>query len=196
MINTNPKLFVFVMMPFSHKFDDIYNLGIKSACLESDVYCERVDEQIFEENIIERVYNQISKADIIISDMTDKNPNVFYETGYAHALGKSVILLTQNSTDIPFDLKQYPHIVYENITNLKTNLKRRIKWSLENSEKSFSSPEMGLLFYIGDTLLTENNEILYNQPKNNNDIRIFVNNPTDKVYHENSIVFQSFINWT
>ena len=56
-------------------------------------YAERVDEQIFNESILQRIYNQISKADVITADMTDRNENVFYETGYAHTLGKQVILL-------------------------------------------------------------------------------------------------------
>lgn len=58
-----PKAFVFVLMPFSKDFDDIYQVGIKPACKNAGAYCERVDEQIFVENILERVYNQIAKAD-------------------------------------------------------------------------------------------------------------------------------------
>jgi hypothetical protein len=54
---------------------------------------------MYEGTILQRIYNQIAKADIIVSDMTGKNPNVFYETGYAHALNKQVILLTQNKED-------------------------------------------------------------------------------------------------
>jgi nucleoside 2-deoxyribosyltransferase len=57
--------------------------------------------------VLERVYNQIAKADIIVAEMTGRNANVFYETGYAHALNKRVVLLTQNANDIPFDLKHY-----------------------------------------------------------------------------------------
>lgn len=117
---TTPKYFVFILMPFSSEFDDIYELGIKAACTDSGAYAERVDEQIFHSSILERIYNQIARADLIVADMTGRNPNVFYECGYAHALGKRVVLLTQNSEDIPFDLKHYPHIVYEGkITNLK-----------------------------------------------------------------------------
>jgi nucleoside 2-deoxyribosyltransferase len=92
---TTPKPFCFVLMPFSESFSDIYELGIKEACNDAGAYCERVDEQIFQERILDRIYNQIAKADIIIADMTGKNPNVFYEVGYAHALGKNTILLTQ-----------------------------------------------------------------------------------------------------
>jgi len=109
--DTSPKPFCFVLMPFEDAFDDIYQLGIKDACSDAGAYCERVDEQIFQETILDRIYNQIAKADIIVADMTGRNANVFYEVGYAHALGKTTLLLTQSADDIPFDLKHFPHIV-------------------------------------------------------------------------------------
>ena len=74
---TIPKPFCFVLMPFDKAFDDIYQLGIKAACDIAEAYCERVDEQMFDGMILDRVYNQISKADIVVADMTGKNPNVF-----------------------------------------------------------------------------------------------------------------------
>lgn len=108
-------MFAFVLMPFDPKFDDIYTLGVKETAKKLGITAERIDEQIFhKENILERVYNQINSADFIISDMTDRNPNVFYETGYAHAKGKLCLLLTSNADDIPFDLKHHRHIIYGN----------------------------------------------------------------------------------
>jgi nucleoside 2-deoxyribosyltransferase len=66
-------------------------LGIKETTKQLGITAERVDEQIFHnDNILERIYNQINSADFIISDMTGRNPNAFYETGYAHAKGKYV----------------------------------------------------------------------------------------------------------
>ncbi len=130
---TTPKPFVFVLMPFESKFDDVYKLGIKAACTDSGAYCERVDEQYYEGTMLERIYNQISRADFIIADMTGRNPNVFYEVGYAHALNKRVILVTTNADDIPFDLKNYPHIPYKgSITTLKEELFKRVTWAIEN----------------------------------------------------------------
>jgi nucleoside 2-deoxyribosyltransferase len=114
MINSTVKPFCFVLMPFDSAFDDIYTFGIKGACEELEYYAERVDEQIFDGTILDRIYNQISKADVIVADMSGRNANVFYEVGYAHALGKRTILLTNNANDIPFDLKHFPHIVYNN----------------------------------------------------------------------------------
>ena len=99
--STAPKFFCFVLMPFDESFQDVYQLGIKQACEDVGAYCERVDEQIFEERILDRIFNQIAKADLVIADMTGRNPNVFYEVGYAHALDKPTILLTSNAADIP-----------------------------------------------------------------------------------------------
>lgn len=147
---TSPKLFVFVLMPFSEEFDDVYRLAIKAACTNAGVYCERVDEQIFQGSILERVYNQISKADLIIADMTGRNPNVFYEVGYAHALNKNVILLTRNAADIPFDLRHYQHIVYSKMHALEVELERRVKWYVDHAaDATPTAPEMLQLFYGG-----------------------------------------------
>lgn len=78
MSTTAPKPFAFVLMPFDDAFNDIYQLGIKEACKEVNIFCERVDEQIFDKGtILDRIYNQITKADIIIADLSGRNPNVF-----------------------------------------------------------------------------------------------------------------------
>ena len=132
--STAPKPFVFVLMPLDEEFDDIYKFGIKGASEDGGAYAERVDEQIFTEGILERIFNQINKADIIVADMTGRNANVFYEVGYAHALGKIVLLLTQNADDIPFDLKHKQHIVYAGkIETLKSKLTERILWAITES---------------------------------------------------------------
>ena len=160
MDQTNPKPFVFVLMPFRPEFDDIYQVGIKAACLSAGAYCERVDEQIFLENILDRVYNQIAKADIIISVMTGRNPNVFYETGYAHALNKRAILLTQIADNIPFDLKHYPHIVYgESIALLKSELEKRIRWCIDNPTEPLTTVDLNLEFLINGIALHEGCEV-------------------------------------
>jgi len=166
-------------MPFSEEFNDIYHLGIKDSCEEIGIYCERVDEQIFEGSILARVYNQISKADIIVADMTGKNPNVFYEVGYAHALGKNVILLTQKSDDIPFDLKHYPHIVYNNkIVELKNSLIPRIKWHVDNPNKNASSLASNLMIYANQMLLADNIvKYKYNTKYNFPEIKLLLHNP-------------------
>lgn len=85
---------------------------------------------MFAEGMLDRIYNQIEAADIIIADMSNKNPNVFYELGFAHGMDKLCILLTSDANDIPFDLKHHRHIVYgKSITFLKDELIKNLKWA-------------------------------------------------------------------
>lgn len=137
------KKFVFVLMPFDKSFDDIYRLGIKETvtALNKDIVVERLDEQMFSEGMLNRIYNQIEKADLIVSDMTGKNSNVFYEVGYAHAKDKLVLLITKDANDIPFDLKHFRHIVYgESIVELKNKLKDNILWAFKEIENKNKLP--------------------------------------------------------
>ncbi|MFM0347662.1 hypothetical protein [Paraburkholderia sp. RL17-347-BIC-D] len=134
---TDPlKPFAFVLMPFDKAFDDIYQLGIKETAVQLGFIAERVDEQIYQESMLERIYRQIDLADVIIADMSGKNPNVFYEVGYAHAKGKLCILLTSDTSDIPFDLKHHRHIVYSgSVTKLRKGLKTDLLWAKGEVER-------------------------------------------------------------
>jgi hypothetical protein len=152
--STSPKPFCFVLMPFSDEFSDVYKIGIKEACAAAGAYCERVDEQIFVESMLERIYNQIAKADFIVADMTGRNANVFYEVGYAHALNKRTILLTQNSSDIPFDLKHFPHIVYgEKLSLLREELTRRVSWHVANPQAKGTDSHIDIDLYAEGKLI-------------------------------------------
>ena len=118
----------FVIMPFDQKYDDLYKIGIKETINSEDLIAYRLDEQIIDEGMLERIYNEIQSADFLIADLTERNPNVFYELGYAHGIGKRTILLTQNADNIPFDLKHKRHIVYDSLCSLKENLRVEVDW--------------------------------------------------------------------
>lgn len=130
MITKELDFFTFVIMPFNSGFDDVYRLGIKEAAKDCGVKAERLDEQLFGEGMLDRIYRQIDLADFIVADLSDRNANVFYELGYAHAKEKTCILLTKDASDIPFDLKHRRHIVYgSSISYLKEELIKNIKWA-------------------------------------------------------------------
>ncbi|CQR72136.1 hypothetical protein SOV_09800 [Sporomusa ovata DSM 2662] len=151
---SNKPIFAFVLMPFADSFNDTYQLGIKAAAAKVGVEAQRLDEQIFNEGMLERIYRQIDMADIIIANMSGKNPNVFYEVGYAHAKEKICILLTDNASDIPFDLKQRRHIVYSTLTQLQEELIKTLEWAkteVENIRKS----QIQLIAQESGTLVTD-----------------------------------------
>src|SRR5580765_4322533 len=129
---TAPRPFAFVAMPFAASFDDAYELAIKPACDAAGAYAERVDKQIFQEDILKRMYNQVATADLVLADLSGRNANVFYEAGYALACRKQVIFLAHDAAEVPFDVRAYPPIVYgEDLVYLKQELEQKVRRVLD-----------------------------------------------------------------
>lgn len=106
---------VFVVCPFKDEFNAIYEDQIKQVVeSELSMLCIRADEIYSNGPIIEDIWRLINEARVIVADMTERNPNVFYEVGLAHAIGKDVVLLAQDVNDIPFDLRHLRTIIYKN----------------------------------------------------------------------------------
>lgn len=102
-----------VMMPFDMAFDDVYE-KLKDITSGLDLYCRRADDIWENPAIIQDVVSLIDHSRVAICDCTGRNPNVFYEIGIAHTLGRETILLTQNEHDIPFDLRHLRYVRYLN----------------------------------------------------------------------------------
>lgn len=112
LVENREKITVFVMLPFTEENKATYEIAIKPALEEIGCTVEYADEANLVDPIIDTIFKKIAESTFLIGDTTGRNPNVFYEIGYAHALGKSVILLVQDSKEIPFNLSGFPHIVY------------------------------------------------------------------------------------
>jgi hypothetical protein len=137
----NPS--AFVIMPFGEAFDEIYNLFIAEALSEAGYAVSRADDLTTHQNIIKDIVNGVASSDLIVADLTSSNPNVYYELGLAHALGRRVILLTQQITELPFDLRSYRVIPYDThfaqITRAKHDLVKLAKGALAGTVP-FGSP--------------------------------------------------------
>jgi nucleoside 2-deoxyribosyltransferase len=158
-VQKDMDLFAFVLMPFHPEFDDVYKLGIKETAAECGILAERVDEQLYRENILAQIYRQIDAADLIVADMSGQNPNVFYEVGYAHAKGKLCILMTKDASHIPFDLALHRHIIYgSSITGLKTKLREELDWARTEITKLRSC---GMEVKLKDTVSELTKEKMY-----------------------------------
>jgi hypothetical protein len=102
---------VAVMMPFAAEFSRVFET-IKRACSANAMRCVRADAIWDESTIIQDIFNLIFKAQVVVVDFTGKNPNVMYETGIAHTLGKHVVPLTQSLDDVPFDMRHHRALKY------------------------------------------------------------------------------------
>jgi hypothetical protein len=124
--------FCFVIMPFEEKISEVYTAAIKPAVESKDLRCVRADEVEESGNIVRSVVEYISKAKIIIADLTNRNPNVFYELGIAHSLGNNTIVIAQFADQVPFDVKPYQVIIYQDSMKGGTELRRSIQNKIDN----------------------------------------------------------------
>ncbi len=122
--SVDPNL-ISVMMPFSPELFVVYE-SIKEAAARTGLHCKRVDDIWDHSTVIQDVFSLIFQSYIVVCDFTGKNPNVFYEAGIAHTLGKHVVPITQSENDIPFDLQHHRFAKYlnngEGLERLKENL--------------------------------------------------------------------------
>lgn len=144
---------VFVIMPFDEEVDDVYEHFMKPLLEDVGFDVDRADDIDSQQNILRDILERIAKSELIVADLTNGNPNVFYELGLAHALRKPVILLTQNIEEVPFDLKSYRLLEYSThfrkINDAKENLTRYAEEFLKKNIR-FGSP-------VTDFLPDENN---------------------------------------
>ena len=103
----------FVMMPFGQWMDSYYREIYVPAIKEAGLEPVRADELFSTGSVIEQIWEQISRAKVLLADLTGKNANVFYELGLAHAAQKPVVFTTGELEDVPFDLRHLRVAVYD-----------------------------------------------------------------------------------
>jgi len=104
----------FFLMPFSHDFDIVYG-KTKKFLNENGFVCNRADEISGSTPIISKILTEIMKSQYIIVDITNSNPNVYYELGIAHTLkeARNVLLIKRKDYKAPFDISHLTYIEYD-----------------------------------------------------------------------------------
>jgi hypothetical protein len=120
---------VSAMMPFSASFDGVYQV-LQDVAGAVGLRCRRADDIWDNPAVMQDVVSLIDRSRVVIADCTGRNPNVFYEIGIAHTLGRDVLLITQNDADIPFDLRHLRYVKYlnngEGLAALNVRLRMRL----------------------------------------------------------------------
>lgn len=106
------KNYIFYLCPFQEPFNSIYRDHVRVSSNSMGFTIDRADEIYGTQPIIEDIWEAINSAEIVIADVTGRNPNVMYEIGMAHTVGKPVVIITQTIEDVPFDLRHHRCIVY------------------------------------------------------------------------------------
>jgi len=122
---------VFVAMQFDPPFETLYQEVIKPQADHFHLSLVKMDEVPGPGIILDDMKRQIAEAQIVIAEITAPNQNVFYELGYAHALNKPTILIAQRGKDLPFDIRGYRVIFYDDSIGGKPALERSLQKHLE-----------------------------------------------------------------
>ena len=147
----------FVIMPVSktksctaNEWTGIFNQMIRPAVTGSKLgfTCERSKSRTG--NLIKDILNELNKADVVIADLTDTNPNVFYELGVRHTLRNRTILIAQDMKYVPSDLTSYWVVTYKKgiagLQDFKDRMRDILREMLKNPEK----PDNPVADFLGE----------------------------------------------
>jgi hypothetical protein len=129
--------YIFVIMPFSPQWSrgvyDLIRRAVSGLGLTPTPLVERADDIAKPGRITDQIVQAINAAKVVIADISELNPNVMWELGYAHAMGKSVVLMNQTINASPFDIRDYRQVVYTAYPTQdhETQLSRAILAALE-----------------------------------------------------------------
>lgn len=130
-----PEKKAFVIMSFDQKYDNVFERSIRPAFEDSGYICKRADRSLGTENIPRRVIQDIIDADIVLADLSENSPNVFYELGVSHSVGNKTLIIISDDAEIPFDIASYRTRKYSNTRDRLELLKYQLKDEIKNFNK-------------------------------------------------------------
>jgi hypothetical protein len=123
----------FVAMPYGPAWFKSVRDSVEKAACEANFTAEVSKDLATPGFITDQIWHGIRRCDVVVADISEHNPNVFYELGLAHGLGKEVVLITQTGEKAPFDISTARRITY-NVSDLPA-----LEASLVNAFKAVSA---------------------------------------------------------
>jgi hypothetical protein len=123
---------LFMLMPFTPQMRPIFDDHVKKVASKLELTAARADDFFSRGVVLQDIWSAIYHARVIVADCTKRNPNVFYEIGIAHTLGKETVLISQSLKDVPFDLRHLRHINYEYTPSGMSEFESRLEATLKD----------------------------------------------------------------
>lgn len=134
----------FVIQPFTDtynkRYDDLYKPAIEAAGMTA----YRVDQDSSATVLVEAIEKNIKRAAVCLADITEDNPNVWYELGFAYAAGRPVVMACSDERQkagkrFPFDIQHRAIVTYKtesprDFQAFQDSLTERLKAMLEQGE--------------------------------------------------------------
>jgi hypothetical protein len=133
---------IFVIMPFLKELKAVYDDHIRPTAQKMNLTVARGDDFFTAKSVMSDIWNAMNASRLVIADCTGRNPNVFYEMGMAHTLGKPVILISQDKEDIPFDIQHIRYLIYDFTPRGMPEFEKNLTATIESELKEQFSYEM------------------------------------------------------
>jgi hypothetical protein len=130
---------VFVIMAYSRDMDPIFD-GIREAGVALGLSVMRTKDLQGDYKITDQIIKMIESARFVVVDLSHERPNVYFELGYARGLGKTVISIAREGTNVHFDVKDWTYIAYIDSRLLEQDLKKRFEFELSHGVREPSQP--------------------------------------------------------
>lgn len=121
-----PKKHVFIAMPFNSNMEDTYYYGIQRAVDTAGFDCYRSDKVAFVGDIMQELKKELEKSVAVIAELTDSNPNVYLEVGFAWGKDKPTVLIIKQGDKPRFDVQGQKCLMYNNIKHLEEILTKEL----------------------------------------------------------------------
>lgn len=130
-------------MPFDPSLDRVFEGLIRPALEDAGFAVTRADLSNNQQQILKDIVNELARADLVVVDVTGLNGNVMYELGLAHAMGRRTVMITQDISELPFDLRSYRATGYSTDFVEAPKLRERLKAiadAVVDGSAEFSNP--------------------------------------------------------
>ena len=149
--------------------DRIMNYIVKPVCEGKGYQTKRADDFRGSHTITETILRQLRESDLVIAEVTNPNPNVYFETGYRWCTGKATVLLNESGNRLPFDIDKICMLFYsvalpEHIEHARGELSRFIDAELERVDNNHQNTQIST--WVGtkgeyDTLESKKPDVVY-----------------------------------
>ena len=116
---------VFILTPFIPFEEETYD-SIRKVCASVNLNCLRGDEEYREGDLLSHIVRNIASARFVIANINGRSPNVYYELGICHAIGKEVIIVSNNKSELIFDVQGKNILLYSNANELEALLRNEM----------------------------------------------------------------------